>query len=470
MSSRESEKLDWALLKRLYRFIKPYRLRLIAGIGFGILYGATSFGLLAALGWATGIISGEDLSNLSTPGNIPGIDLSSEQSLSLTQVIRAVAVLPIVAIVQGMVFFASKYYVEWVGNRAIMDLRHKMFTHIHALPMYFFSQSRSGDLITRITSDTGMLTNLVANVIADAVRSPFALIGSLAFMFYSNWRLSIMALVVFPVCIAPIALISRRIRRAARGGQEGLSDLLSSTQESIGGAIVVKAFQMEDEEEARFTVSNMKIFKMIMKQTRAVSLSEPLMTGVSALGLAGIVIYSYINELSLAVIVTFGAAMINMYKPAKKLSQLHMQISRAMPSTERIFEILDIENTICDTPDAVEFTGEVQTVEFRKVDFSYGETAVLSDINLTTNAGQCFAFVGSSGAGKTTLVNLIPRFYEVTGGAILLNGKDLRSYTLHSLRKQIGIVTQETILFNRSVAENISYGSSKASREDIAPN
>ncbi len=466
MSFTKRNKLDWDLLKRPLPFIKPYRGRLTAGILFGILFGATSFGLLAALGWATGIISGENLS-ASPLGGIPGLTADTDGHLTSTQVIRAVAVLPVMAILQGVVFFAGKYYVEWVGNRTIADLRIALFRHIHDLPLQFFTQNRSGDLITRITSDTAILTGLVTNVLADAIRSPFSLIGSIAFMFFYNWQLSLMALVVFPACIAPVALISRRIRKAAKRGQEGLGDLLSTTQESIGGAVVVKAFQMEQDEVERFSVSNTHIFKMLMKQTRGLALSEPLMTGISAIGLAGIVVYSYVNELSLSIIVTFGAAMMNMYKPAKKLSQLHMQISRSLPSLERVFEVLDITNTISDAPDAVPFTETVKSIEFSSVGFAYEDKPVLSDISFQTAAGQCFAFVGSSGAGKTTVVNLVPRFYEVTTGSILLNGKDLRAYTVQSLRKQIGIVTQQTILFNRSVAENIAYGTKDASREDI---
>jgi subfamily B ATP-binding cassette protein MsbA len=204
-----------------------------------------------------------------------------------------------------------------------------------------------------------------------------------------------------------------------------------------------------------------------MRQTRGLALSEPLMTAVSAIGLAAIVIYAYMTNLSLSVIVTFGAAIVNMYKPAKKLSQLHMQISRAIPSVERIFEILDVENTINDTPESSPFEGSVKNITFRNVSFAYDEKKILDGINLDVRAGQCIAFVGSSGAGKTTIVNLIPRFFDVTDGSIELNGKDLRDYTVHSLRKQIGLVTQQTILFNRSVADNISYGSREATREQI---
>ena len=463
MSSQKKETVNNGQLKQLIPYIKSYRGRLVVGIIMGILYGATTSALIAALGWATGLISGDTL----RAGISALPDVESGQ-LALTQVIKTVAILPIVAVIQGIVFFIGKYFVEWVGNRVVADLRQDLFKHIHALPMQFFTKSRSGELITRITSDTRELTVLVSNVIADAVRSPFTLIGSIAIMVWTNWQLAVMALVVFPICIAPVAIIGKRIRKAAKKGQEGTGDMLSVVQESIGGAIVVKAFQMEEEESARFNRFNSTIFKMTMRQARGGSMNEPLMIGVSAIGLAGIVVYAYMNELSLAVLVTFGAAMVNMYKPAKKLSQLHMRVSKALPSMERIFEILNTPNTITNSPNAAPFEGSVETISFQKVSFAYDEgKKVLHQIDLDVPAGQCVAFIGSSGAGKTTLVNLIPRFFDATGGSILLNGKDLRDYTLHSLRKQIGIVTQQTILFNRSIAENIAYGSGDASPLEI---
>jgi len=450
-------------LKQLLPYVKPYRVRLAVGIVMGILYGATTSALIAALGWATGIISGDTVG-----AGIPTLPDAGSGGITLDQVVKTVAILPIVAILQGIIFFVGKYFVEWVGNRVVADLRMDLFKHIHALPMQFFTKSRSGDLITRITSDTGALTVLASNVIADAVRSPFTLIGCIGIMVWTNWQLSVLALVVFPICIAPVALIGRRIRKASKKGQEGVGNMLSVVQESIGGAIVVKAFQMEDEENERFRRFNSTIFKMTMRQARGRSLNEPLMTGVSTISLAGVVVYAYMNNLSLAVLVTFAAALGNMYKPAKKLSQLHMRISKARPSVERIFEILNTENTIQDTPGAIPFEGAVENVSFQNVSFAYESgKKVLNRINLDVDAGKCMAFIGSSGAGKTTLVNLIPRFFDATEGAVLLNGKDIRNYTLHSLRKQIGIVTQQTILFNRSIAENISYGSPDATREQI---
>jgi len=378
-----------------------------------------------------------------------------------------VVLLMIVTLFQGVVFFGGKYLVEWVGSRVITDLRSHLFKHIHTLPVQFFGKSRVGDLISRVTSDTGLLTQLVTNVIGDVIREPFTLIGLIGALVYLDWKLSIMALVVFPICIVPAAVLGRRVRKASKGGQESSGDLLSSTQESIAGALVVKAFQMENEEASRFDKSNMRMFKMGMKQVRANALSEPIITFLSSIGLSGVLVYAYLNNLSLALLISFAAAMLSMYKPAKRLSQIHLRIQKATPGAERVYEILDVTNTIADTPESVPFSGQVTSVSFHDVSFAYDEKKILDGVSLQGKAGQCVAFVGSSGAGKTTLVNLIPRFFDVNGGRVELNGRDIRGYTVHSLRDQIGVVTQQTVLFNRSVADNISYGSRDATREQI---
>jgi subfamily B ATP-binding cassette protein MsbA len=453
------------IYKRLLVFVRPYRMRLVLGVLCGVLYGGATFGMLVALRWALGGISGEEL-NLN---GIPALNApeGSAGGIGLKRLLLTVSILPIITILQGAIFFGGKYLVEWVGNRVVADLRSHLFEHIHALPMQFFSKNRVGELISRITSDTGLLTELVSNVIGDLIREPFTLIGCIAAMIYLDWRLSIVALVVFPICILPVALLGRRVRKASRGGQESLGDMLSVVQESVGGALVVKAFQMEQEEASRFSAFNTRVFKMQMRQSRSRSLTDPIVVFLSSIGLSGVVVYAFINDLSLALLITFAGAMVQMYKPAKKLSQLHMRIQRASPGAERIFEILDVTNTIADAPDAIPLSESVQCVEFKNVSFAYDEKRILDGINLDVRSGQCVAFVGSSGAGKTTVVNLIPRFFDVTEGCIELNGRDLREYQVHSLRAQIGIVTQDTVLFNPSLADNISYGSRNATQEQI---
>ncbi len=454
-----------AIYKRLFAYVRPYRVRLFWGIVFGMLQGGATAGLLIAFKLALGGMSGEGLglSGMSSMGTPDG----NASDIGLERLLLIVSVLTLVTLLQGISLFAGKYFVEWVGNRVVADLRSRLFEHIHALPMQFFGKNRVGDLISRITTDTGLLTQLVSNVLGELIRAPFTLFGCIAAMFYLDWRLSVVALVVFPVCIAPVALLGRRVRKASKGGQESLGDMLSVVQESIGGALVVKAFQMEESESARFSVFNTKVFKFLMRQSRSDSLSEPIMVFLSAIGLSSVVIYAYLNDISLALLIAFGAAMISMYKPAKNLSRLHLKIQKSTPGAERIFEIFDIPNTISDGSNATPFVGRVESVDFKDVAFAYDEKKIVDGINLQAKAGQCIAFVGSSGAGKTTLVNLIPRFFDVTAGKIELNGMDIREITVHSLRRQIGVVTQETVLFNRSVAGNVSYGSPDATRDQV---
>ncbi|MDH3981608.1 MAG: ABC transporter ATP-binding protein/permease [Kiritimatiellaceae bacterium] len=467
-SEQQTDSTSSEIYKRLFPFMRPYRSRLAIGIVCGMLQGVATFGILVGLYWGLGAISGEDLSFTEMP-DIPNPDEveGNAGDIGMKRLLLTVSILPIAALFQGLLFFFGKYLVEWVGNRVVADLRTTLFGHIHALPMQFFSQSRVGELISRITNDTTLLTQLVANVVGDLIRQPFTLIACIAAMIYLDWRLTVVGVVVFPVVIVPVALLARKVRKASKKGQEGLGDMLSVVQESIGGALVVKAFQMEEEETSRFDVFNVEVFKMAMKQARARSMNEPIMFFFSAIGISGVVLYAFNSNLSLALLVTFAGAMVQMYEPAKKLSQIHMRIQRAAPGVERIFEVLDITNTIEDAPDATDFSGSVESVDFNNVSFSYEDKQVLDGINLESKAGQCVAFVGSSGAGKTTLVNLIPRFFDVSGGTIEMNGSDIRKYTVESLRRQIGIVTQDTVLFNRSVAENIAYGSPDATRSQV---
>ncbi|HKL20778.1 MAG TPA: ABC transporter ATP-binding protein, partial [Tichowtungia sp.] len=463
--SSQTSSTTAAVYKRLLAYVKPYRVRLAAGIMFAALNGGATAGLILAiklvLGGMTG--SGFTLSSAASAETPAG----SAGDLTPAQLTLMVVIVISVALLQCVSLFASKYFVEWVGNRVVADVRGRLFEHIHALPMQFFGKSRVGELISRLTADTILLTQLVSNVLGDLIREPFTLIGCVAAMIVLDWKLSLIALVIFPLCIGPVALLGRRVRKASKSGQESMGDMLSVVQESIGGAMVVKAFQTEKEEVARFGVFNNSVFKFLMRQVRSRALSEPIMIFLSAVTVSVIAVFARIYDITFDLLVSFGMAIGLMYKPAKKLSQLHMKIQKSTPGAERIFEILDIKNTIDDAPDAVPFAGRVEAVEFKDVRFAYDDKAVLSGISLKSRSGQCIAFVGSSGAGKTTLVNLIPRFFDVTGGRVEINGTDIRSYTVDSLRSQIGVVTQSTVLFNRSVAENIAYGSPDAAREQI---
>ena len=393
---------------------------------------------------------------------------NTSSTLEFSQLIKSLLILPAFALIQGIVFFISKYMTEWVGSKIVTDLRASLFNHIHSLPLQFFTHNKVGQLISRISNDTTALNQIATNVLADAVRAPFTLIGSIAVLMWIDWKLSLISLLIFPICIFPIIVISRKIRKAAKINQESIGDLLSISQESITGALVVKAFQTEKDEINQFKIYNQSIFRMTMKQVRGMSLSEPLMTFVSSLGITAVILYMYTAQLPISLLAAFTVALANMYKPIKKLSLLHMKINKSLPSISRIFEVLDEKNTILDTPNSIQLSSDINSIQFINTCFSYNnEKTVLNNISFTAKKGESIALVGSSGSGKTTLVNLIPRLYDYSSGEILINNKNLKNYNISSLRKQIGIVTQKTILFNKSINDNIKYGSFNASDEEV---
>lgn len=439
---------EWATYRRLLRYARPYAGRLAAGIVFGALFGGSTAGILGAVR--------ENLARIFSPERTPW-----------GAAIAVAALLPMFALLRGVGDYLSRYFVEWVGHRVVADLRSETFGHIHDLSLLYFTRSRTGELISRTTNDTMLVQHAVSTVIGDAVREPFVLLVALGYLFWLDPRLAAASLVLFPVAVVPVGLFGRVVRRFAREGQAKLADLVSILQETVTGVRVVKAFGMEEYEKNRFAHHTRSLFGRQMRVARAKALIEPIIVLISFLGLSLVLLYARWVRMSYADFFTFAAALVVMYQPVKKLSRIHLEIQQSCAAADRLFEILDTPVTIREAPDAREFEGEVRQIVFDHVSFAYDREPVLRDISLEVSAGQRVAIVGSSGTGKTTLVSLLPRFFDVTGGAIRINGVDIRRYTLASLRRQIGLVTQETILFNDTVANNIAYGTRGATREAI---
>ena len=437
----------WGTYQRLLKYLQPYMSRLLLGAVFGILCGGSTVGLLLALK--------RTLAAVFDP-----------QSTPWPVIIASSLLLPFFGLLLGLGNYLSTYFVAWVGNRVVMDLRTELFAHIHRLPMIYFSQSKTGELISRTTNDTLQVERAVSTVMIDLVREPFVLVATVGYLFWLDTRLALLSLLLFPICIVPVALFGRRVRRFAREGQQKLGDLTSTLQETITGAKIVKAYGMEEREGRRFTEQARAVFSRVMKVTRASAAVDPIVVTISFIGLSLALLYARWAGMTQDQFFTFGAALVMMYQPVKKISKLHMAIQQGSGAADRIFELQDAP-LVEDVANAIDFNEPVQRIEFDQVSFSYGEEPVLKDVSFAVSAGQCVAFVGSSGSGKTTLVSLLPRFFDVKSGRVLVNGRDSRSLTLKSLRRQIGIVTQETILFNDTVANNIAYGQPEAAREAI---
>ena len=436
---------DWTTYKRLLRYTLPYKGRLVAGGVCGVLFAGSTVGFLPVL--------------KSNFANIFNYETAGPDVVwSFTSVIF------VLVLVRGIGQYLSAYLIQWVGNRVVMDLREDAFSHLQNLSIAYFDQSKTGDIISRTVNDTTLLERAVSTVITDIVRQPFILILATAYLFYLNWQLALASFVILPLCMLPVLLFGKKVRHSARLAQERLADIVSIMQEAISGVRIVKAFCMEHHELKRFTEQCRSFFGRMMHIVRAKASIEPIIILISGIGISVALHYAHSVKMPWEDFVTFSVGLVLLYDPVKRLSKLHLNIQHSSAAADRIFEILDTESTVTDRPDAVDFEDTVTTIEFQEVTFSYGEKDVLQEINVSVRAGERIALVGGSGVGKTTLVNLLPRFFDVTAGKILLNGIDIRDLTLQSLRKCIGLVTQETFLFNDTVANNISYGYSDISK------
>ena len=388
---------------------------------------------------------------------------------------RMLTVIPFVVIavffVKGLATYGSVYFLNYVGQDIIMALRNRLFNHMQHLPLAFFQREKTGDLMSRITNDVNILNSMFTSAITGSIRDFFTIIGLVSVTFYLIPKLAIYAFVILPIAAFPIFHFGRKIRRVRLGAQEAMADTNAYLHETIFGTKIVKAFGMEDHEKKRFEGKSRKIFRLEMKEVRVRAMSSPIMELLGGFGIAFIIWYGgkgvIAGTYSFGTFMSFLTAVGLVYQPLKKLSRLNNAVQRGMAAVDRIFYILEQKSDIVEAASPVIIQPEPHGIIFENVSFRYDKDSVLRDINLEAKAGEIVALVGMSGGGKTSLVNLIPRFYDVTQGAVLIDEVDIRLISIASLRSQIAIVTQEPILFNDSVRNNITYGSPDASEKKI---
>ena len=375
---------------------------------------------------------------------------------------------------KGIGAYFSAYLMTDIGQRVVRDLRDQLFRHILDQSAAFFSGRTTGQLMSSITNDVAQVQQAVSETIGDLLREGLALVAYAVYLFYLDYKLALICVTGAPIAVYPLARFGQRVRRSTRRSQEELARLSHLTAEAFTGHRIVKAFGAEAREAEKFERSSDHFYRTNMKVTSILSSLPPLMEFVGGVAFVGALVYGSqeisSGRLTPGQFTAFIAALFMMYAPARKLSRVGADLQQAMAAAERIFEILDSHNEVTDRPGAEPLPPFRQVIEFRDVQFAYAATqgrATLDGVTFSVRAGQMLAIVGRSGAGKTTLVNLIPRFYDVTGGAIRIDGRDVRDVTVASLRSQIGMVTQETVLFDDTVAVNIAYGRPTASRAEI---
>ncbi len=374
-------------------------------------------------------------------------------------------------LLKGACNYGQTIIMSYIGQRIIADLRNNLYWQIQRQSLAFFTKHPTGLLMSRITNDVAYVQGAVSEAVTSLLRDSSTLIFLIFVVFYRDWQLAIIGMLVFPVTIFPIAKFGRKMRTVATSTQVTMGTLTSMLQETIAGTRIVKAFGREDYENERFARNNERLLELTLKSVRVNAVSSPFMEFLGGIGIAAIIFYGgsqVINGKSTpGTFFSFLTALIMLYEPIKRLTNVNNTIQQGIAGAERVFSLIDAVPEIRNKPEATVLPKISRSIELQNVTFRYEEATILNNVNLTIRAGEVIAFVGMSGGGKTTLVNLIPRFYDVTAGQLLIDGHDVRDVTLESLRGQIAIVTQQTILFNDTVRNNIAYGDLERPEADI---
>ncbi len=451
---------------RLLKFLKPYKLRLFIAIlcmvGFALTNGAMAY----LIGPVLKFLFSSDPSTA-----IPIIPFDLVTIPRDRMIVAIPLIIMAVAVVKGLCSFGQSFYMGYVGQRVVTDLREKLYRHILNLPVDYFSKNPTGVLMSRLTNDVNLLHNTTADALTTMFKQSLTILVLVAVVVGMDWKLALAAMVAFPLAIYPMIKLGRKMKRISTKGQVTMGAMSALLQEAIAGIRIVKAFCMERYELKRFREENERFIKYRLKNIKVKSISSPLMETLGAVGFAVTIWYAayriHTGTLSPEAFVSFFAAVLMLYQPIKALNGVHLNIQNGLAAAARVFEVLDLPVETDKWKGSRTIDGFRDSIEFRNVSFGYGGKMVLKDINLLVRKGEKIAIVGTSGAGKTTLVNLIPGFYEVTDGAILIDGVDIREISLESLRSQIAIISQQVVLFNDTVRRNIAYGDFSRSDEEI---
>jgi len=377
----------------------------------------------------------------------------------------------ILYLLKGVCNYSQTILMSFIGQRIIADLRNSLYWQIQRQSLAFFTKHPTGMLMSRITNDVSYIQGAVSEAVTSLLRDSSTLIFLVFVVFYRDWQLAIIGMLVFPVTIFPIAKFGEKMRQVATRTQATMGSLNTLLQETIAGTRIVKAFGREDYENQRFAQKNEHLFKLTLKTVSVSALSSPFMEFLGGIGIGAILFYGGSQVIegksTPGTFFSFLTAIIMLYEPIKRLTNVNNTIQQGIAGAERVFSIIDQAPEIMNKAGAVVLPEITTGIEIDNVTFCYETAPVLKNINLKIRSGEVIAFAGMSGGGKTTLVNLIPRFYDVTEGQILIDGHDVRDVTIESLREQIAIVTQQTILFNDSVRNNIAYGDIEKSEVDI---
>lgn len=459
---------------------KPYKFRLWLGIFFGFLAGLFEPLMVLTVVFVYSVIF-QDVSKFDTQSwwkklpeslrnQIIAWIQSPEAHSNWLALLVLIGAIPAVFFLRGLATYLNTYLVQWASIRAISDLRVRLFNHLLNLPASFFSAARSADLMSRVLADTEVMRTAIGNSLISMVKDPVTVLTMFVVLFWQQPMLTTISFIVLPVCILPISIYGRKGRRATAGAQELSGDLANSMIESFAGIRIVKAYNLESAVSGQFQRLSMQYVSNFMRMVRSLETPGPLLEFAGSIGVALLLTYAVLRPKDRpdgAAFLMLVGAVISIYRPIKSIVRLHAQMEQSRAAGDRVFDVLATKSHLVEPANPKPLKAVGADIQFNNVSFSYGEKPVLQEIQFVVKAGKLFALVGASGSGKTTLTNLLLRFYDPTSGAIRIGGVDIRDVTTRTLRENIAVVTQETILFNDSIRNNIALGRPGATEAEI---
>ncbi len=383
------------------------------------------------------------------------------------QIVGGLLLFPLLAALRGFVGYGSSYCLAWVSERVVNDLRVEVLRKLSSLSLDYFNKATTGDLITRVNGDTAMLQRCLNGGLSDLIKEPVTVLGLVAMLFAIDWKLTLMVLVFFPLVIVPIVVLGKKVRRSAKAGLNTTITQASLIVEVLSGIRVVKAFNLEEQQVERFQRMSKDLVAHSMRTTRAKEITNPIIESIGTLGFGLLVVVIVLRQVKIEDMVTLLTGVAFIYTPIKKLAGVHNLIQQTHSGIDRLMQVLREKPSVEETPHPVRLSGFQSGLALDRVGFSYGHETVLADVSIELPRGTKLGIAGESGSGKSTLVNLLFRFYDPTSGAIRIDGKDLRELSLHDLRERMALVSQEVVLFDMTVAENIGCGRPGATRAEI---
>lgn len=454
----------WGPYTRLAVYLRPYKKRFALGLLFGVIAGM----LNGAFALVVKTVGERVLPDGGIAKFNPLQPSPSHGGPGLGDVIWISLLIPAVMIARGIFSYLNSYCMAWVSFRVLRDIRTQLFRHLMSQSLGFFNQAKSGKLISRVLNDTRMAQNALTSIAGDIIKDPIAVITGIVVLVSIDWRFSLTTLVLFPLCMVPIAIFGKKIRRAGKAEENEAGAMAVILQETFAGVRMIKSFAREDYQVEQFDKSSTLQCRNSMRVRKSMDMVGPMIESVSAFGVVLALLYVYFFDVSIGQLAGLLTGIFMLYNPVKALSRIPMQMQKCLASATNIFELMRTQPAIQDAPDAVELTSCQGAVRFENVSFSYGhDKAAVRNIALDIQPGKQYALVGASGAGKSTMLSLLQRFYDPQSGAVLVDGRDIRTITQRSLRENIGVVTQDTFLFHDTIYENIRYGRLDATEAEI---